>query len=89
MEHLNNFDEKPIILYPCDWVYKVIGRSQKEIQQAVKEVLHTRWHTLAESHHSAHKNFISFTLTVCVDDEADRDGVFHALKAHELIFFVL
>ena len=89
MEELNNFKEKPVIEYPCDWAYKVIVHTLDEMNQALRDILHTRRYHLRESHQSKQGKYVSFTLTVVVDSEEDRDGIYRALKMHECIVMVL
>lgn len=89
MENLNDFNEKPVIEYPCDWTYKIIVQDAQHMHLALDAILHTRSYQLSESHQSKKGNYVSFTLTVVVDAEEDRDGIYRALKDHPHVVMVL
>ena len=88
MEILGENNEKPEIEYPCDWEYRLIGRSGDLIQTAV-ETLIPKEHNLAFSHKSKSGKFISFVLTVHVQSEDERLSYYHMLNETQVIMQIL
>lgn len=77
------------ISYPCDWTYKVIGASDKEITDAVSEIMFERDHNLNVSNRSSKGKFVSYTLKTLVHTEKDRLNLFKLLSEHSNIIRVL
>ncbi len=75
--------------YPCDWVYKVIGTSDKEVRDAISEIMFEREHDLNLSNRSSKGKFISFTLKTVVHNENDRVDLFKLLSEHSKVIRVL
>ncbi len=82
-------NEKLDLNYPCNWIYKVIGSNETEIQIAVKEIVEQREYTLKHSHISKKGKFLSFTLELLVHNEDDRKMLYEMLCAHKDIKMVL
>ena len=82
-------DDKPELTYPCRWEYKIIGSSQRDIEQAVREVVAELEYTLEVSNTSHGGKYCSALLKVVVPDEEVRRGLFTRLKAHRLAIMVL
>lgn len=75
--------------YPCQWEYKLILSQEHNVSMIVQEVLEERIHTLRKSQNSTKGNYVSYTLSVLVHNEDDRKSLYHMLKAHQHIKFVL
>lgn len=75
--------------YPCHWEYKLILSTEHNVSHLVKEVLDEREHHLAPSQSSTKGNYTSHTLRILVHNDDDRKMLFHALKSHKHIKFVL
>jgi len=75
--------------YPCSWCYKVISSEQKALQNAIREVIDEREHTLTASNTSKSGKFISMNLEMLVHNEDDRQFIYDALKKHQDIKMVL
>ncbi len=75
--------------YPCSWEYKLIGYSQDEIVQAVKEVLLQREYSVEVSKSSKKGKFLSLNLKTIVHNEDDRVTLYELLGKHSLIKMVL
>jgi len=75
--------------YPCNWCYKVIAHGVEDVQEAIKEVILEKPHSLAHSNKSKGGKFVSMNLDLIVDNEDERDFIFRALKAHQNIKMVL
>jgi len=81
--------EKLELNYPCNWKYKVIGKSESDVKSAVKEILDVREYTLKASKSSKKGKFVSFTLELLVHNEDDRKTLYDVLCDHEKIKMVL
>jgi len=89
VEILNDSDKKVVIEYPCNWCYKVIATEKAALEQAIKDVIDEREHTLAPSNKSKTGKYVSMNLDMLVHNEDDRTFIFDALKKHQNIKMVL
>ena len=89
MEIINDSEEKLQLEYPCSWCYKVIGSEKEALQNAIKEVILEREHTLKTSNTSTTGKYISLNLELLVHNEEDRNFIYEALKAHNSVKMVL
>ena len=89
--------EKPIIEYPVEWGYKVIGTDEQVVRNAVKECLDAalyretgdREFELGLSRASKGGKYLSLSLTLVVMTEEERDGIFRAMTGHPDILMVM
>jgi len=75
--------------YPCNWCYKVIASEKDALQNAVKDVINEREHTLTDSNKSKSGKYVSMNLDMLVHNEDDREFIYDALKKHQDIKMVL
>ena len=75
--------------YPCHWEYKLVLSTEHNVTTLVEEILEERVHEIRKSQNSAKGNYVSYTLRVIVHNADDRKMLYHMLKAHQLIKFVL
>ena len=75
--------------YPCHWEYKLILSQEHNVTVLVQEILEERIHSIRKSQNSAKGNYVSYTLTVLVHNADDRKMLYHTLKQHQHIKFVL
>lgn len=95
MSETNN--QKPVVEYPCLWGYKVIGPDEDSMRQAVKLCLEDclqentgdREFELGQSRTSKGGKYVSLSLNLTVNDEAERNAVFAALSARPEILMVI
>ncbi|MEN8006308.1 MAG: DUF493 domain-containing protein [Candidatus Krumholzibacteriota bacterium] len=95
MSPTNN--EKPVVEYPCRWGYKVIGPDEEAMRSAVKVCLDhclndnsgDREFELGQSRTSRSGKYVSLSLNLKVQDEAERDAVFAALTKRPEILMVI
>jgi len=89
--------DKPLIEYPCEWGYKVIGTNEEAVRAAVQKSLDTcltsnsgdREFSLGLSKESKGGKYLSLGLTITVLDEGERDGIFQTLKDHPDVLMVM
>ena len=73
----------PIIEYPCQWSYRVIGTCEQLLREAVSECIDVPEVDLSVSNHSTKGTYVSMNLTVKVKSELMRDCFFMALRDHQ------
>jgi len=81
--------KKPIINYPCDWQYKVIGTDLDELIKAIEIVADGMEYKISSSNVSSKGNYFSVNLKVFVTSEVIRDIIFEKLEANEFVKMVL
>lgn len=79
---------KPIIVYPTEWEYIIIGKNEAKIKEAVFEIM-SKTYLLEKRNKSSAGKFISFHLKVLVDSEKDRDEIFKNLSKCQEITMVI
>jgi len=89
MEILNDSEKKVLIEYPCNWCYKVIATEKEALEQAIRDVIDEREHSLSPSNKSKTGKYTSMNLDLLVHNEDDRTFIFEALKKHQAIKMVL
>ena len=87
MIDLNN--HKLELEYPCEWEYKVVIKSEKNINPITKEIFKTREHIVKESKTSSKGKFCSYNIKLTVHSDEDRTGIYKILHAHEHIKMVV
>ena len=88
---------KPVIIYPCQWGFKVIGMAEDAVRAAVKDCLAEclnqetgdRAYELGFSRSSGEGKYVSLTLNLEVQDELERDTLFRALADRPEIRLVI
>ncbi len=89
--------EKPQITYPCQWGFKLIGTDEDTVRQAVKSCLEEcltidtgqREYEIGFSRTSGKGNYVSLTLNLEVQDEAERNHLYQTLAEHADVKMVI
>lgn len=84
-----DLDKRPDIDYPCDWIYKVIGRNEDALTAAIASIMGDHAYDLQFSHRSSKGNLVSMSLSIRVANEDERLGFFKALCDADDIIQVL
>ncbi len=82
-------DGRPIVEYPCNWQYKLIGENETKVKEVINELLSHKSIILSKSKVSKQKKYTSFNLDVNVENEEERDRIFQLLKIQNEIVMVL
>ena len=82
-------DDKLSLRYPCEWVYKIIGKNAGVLRSAVTEIVGDDGYSMKFSNFSAKGTYICLNLEMTVSSEEQRNEIFHALKQHDAIKMVL
>jgi len=85
----NDDSTAPKIVYPCLWVYAVIGTVQEIVHAGILAIVKDRPHTLTFSRRSKEGKYTSFHLEVRVDNEAERNSFYEQLKKIPQVRMVL
>jgi len=80
---------KPIIVYPVEWPYKIIGTDLSKIETAVEEIVNDRSFVLNKSNQSAKGKYISCNVIITVNTEDEKNSFFTKLSSHKDIKIVL
>ena len=84
---------KPKISFPCQYPIKVIGRAgdhfDAEIIAAINPVLDKPFEGTVQHKNSMEKNFTSITITLYIQNEAQLQAIFQALKKNPNVLMVL
>lgn len=82
-------DRKPVVEYPCRWLYKVIGDDLAGLQRAATEIIGNQPSTTSLSNSSKTGKYHCLDIAVKVLNETNRDAIYRALKSHPQIKLVL
>ena len=83
-----NEQEKPLIQYPCEWQYQIIGPNEEQIRAAVAEIV-TAPFTLTATHTSRTGKYHSLRLLTMVASEEVRTSIYLALSRHPSVKVVM
>ena len=81
--------KEPEITYPCNWSYKVIASDRDYIAKTIPELLESREYEFAESNQSKTGKYTSFSVSLGVSSEEERDNIFNILKSLPSVKMVL
>lgn len=81
--------EKPVIEYPCNWSFKVIGSDESFMRKAVETTMGDSIYSLRVSNASKTGKYVSLNLETVVRDEDHRNQIYEDLKAAPPIKMVL
>lgn len=79
---------KPIITYPIEWEYRVIGKSEIKIKEAVFKII-SKAYSLETKNKSPEGKFISLNLRILVSSEEERDEIFKNISNHKDIMIII
>jgi len=87
---INSFCQtrKPDISYPCKWEFRLIGRDQSKISQAVDDLIEQQ-HRISPSNSSKGGKYHALCLELMVDSEEIRNRYYRDLKSHPDIIMVI
>jgi uncharacterized protein len=82
-------NRRPEIDYPCLWLYKVIGRDQESIRNAIISACDPFPVRISPSHSSSQGTYWSFNAELEVKDEPMRLAIYQSLTSHPAVKLVL
>ncbi len=82
-------NEKPDIIYPCPWTYKVIGTSEDALKKAIATVITGKEVLVSFSHTSSGGKYCSVNVEVVLEDDETRLRYYQNLKNHAAVKVVM
>ena len=82
-------NNRPEIIYPTKWEYKIIGSNVNEMVKAVENIVSDLKYDLTPSNISKKGKYFSLNVIVLVPSEIIRDKIFQELTKHPAIKFVI
>ena len=83
----NNTETK--IVYPCTWSYRVIGPSRDMVKAAIISILSEKKHSIHYANASRTGKYHSWSVSLEVENEDERNALFIDLKNHPHIKIVI
>ncbi len=85
--------EESLIVYPCDFPIKVMGRAREDFVRVMAELVRTFDPGFdpdtIQIRPSGRGNYVGLTLTVRVESREQLDALYRALHGHEMVSVVL
>ncbi|MDQ3037592.1 MAG: DUF493 domain-containing protein [Myxococcota bacterium] len=80
---------RPVLTYPLEWEYRVIGADEAEVRAAIARVMGARVHVVAESVKSRAGRWVSVHVDLVVQTEQERDQLHADLVADPAVRLVM
>jgi putative lipoic acid-binding regulatory protein len=77
------------LVYPCEWLYKVIGSDKEQLHQAITHVIKDSSCSITPSNSSKTGKYHCLNLEITVQNEEERNLIYEALKEHPQVKLVL
>jgi putative lipoic acid-binding regulatory protein len=86
---LDSNSERPELKYPCEWIYKVIGKDVDKLIAAIETASLELDYEVTPSNVSENENYFSLNFKITVPSEAARDIIYQKLNNHKDVIMVL
>jgi uncharacterized protein len=86
---LDSNSERPELIYPCEWIYKVIGKDVDKLIAAIEHASLELDYEVTPSNVSKNENYFSLNFKVTVPSEAARDIIYQKLNNNKDVIMVL
>ena len=84
-----NSSDKPQIIYPTSWGFKIIGRDKEELHSIIKEVMQEKEHLCSYGNPSKNGKFHSYNASCTVETKEERDALFKKFQDHPSVEMVI
>jgi putative lipoic acid-binding regulatory protein len=81
--------EKPEIVYPTSWGFKIIGRDKDALKKCIREVMGEKEHLCSLGNSSKTGKFHTYNASCVVESQEERDRLFKAFQDHEDVNMVI
>ena len=81
--------KKPIIEYPCEWSFRIIGTDKEHLKKAAAMSLGTADYRVSMSNKSSRGTYISLNIETVVPNEEARNQIHALLANHPSVKMVL
>ncbi|MCB4746392.1 MAG: DUF493 domain-containing protein [Sulfurovum sp.] len=85
----NNTQDKPVITYPTNWRFKIIGRDKKKLEACIEEVMGGREHCNSLGNTSQTGKFTTYNTSCIVESKEERDRLFESFQSHKDVKMVI
>ena len=85
----NQTSDKPEIVYPTEWGFKIIGRDKDALRQVIQETMGDKEHDCTYGNTSKNGKFHSYNAKCIVDTQEERDRIFKAFQDHDEVEMVI
>lgn len=86
---LDSNSKRPELNYPCEWIYKVIGKDVDKLIAAIEHASLELEYVVTTSNISKNENYVSLNFKVTVPSEAARDIIYQKLNDNKDVIMVL
>lgn len=81
--------QRPVLVYPLEWEYRVIGSDEAQVRAAIARVMGARAHVLSTARPSPKGRWVSVHVNLTVHTEAERDQLHTDLVADPAVRLVM
>ncbi|SFZ98173.1 Proposed lipoate regulatory protein YbeD [hydrothermal vent metagenome] len=81
--------EKPVIEYPTNWGFKLIGRDKDALLSCIKEAMGEKEHLCSIGNKSRNGKFHSYNASCSVESEEERNKIFKYFEEHKDVSMVI
>lgn len=86
---LDDNSGKPVVEYPCEWNYKIIGDNLEKMLNTIDDIIEGLAADLSPSNISRKGKYYSLKLVVSVNTQEERDSIYQSLQLCPSIKIVL
>ncbi len=90
---MSDEEQGTLLEFPCEFPIKMMGRDEETFRRAAIELVETYAGEIPEEaitmSASSKGNFVSITVTITAESQAQLDDIYRALTAHEEILVAL
>ena len=80
---------RPVLAYPLEWEYRVIGAAEPEVRAAIARVMGARPHSVKAARKSREGRWVSVHVELVVQTEHERDQLHRDLLADPAVRLVM
>ena len=86
-------EKETLMKFPCDFTFKIMGRSDGEFEKVVLEIMKKHFPAWKEDSltkkHSKDGNYLSMNVTVYAENKAELDAAYIELSGNDHVLFAL
>lgn len=86
-------EERPLLTFPCDFTFKVIGLASAEFEGEVLKIFRQHFPQLGEGairlNHSKNDKYVALSITVFASSQEQLDETYRSLSNEPQVLFAL
>ncbi len=87
MDKNARFDEDGKLIYPCQWIYRVIGEDAVALEKDLRGLFADKTYELKESNKKG--KYTAYALSISVESELEREAIHMILKDSPFVKIVM